>query len=53
VNWDQVSLANARQPKDYMMVVPKAGDRIFQVTNKYDGGNIIITIPISLYEFGY
>jgi hypothetical protein len=27
------------------MVVPKAGDRISLVTNKYDGGNIIITAP--------
>jgi hypothetical protein len=35
------------------MVVPEVGDCISQVTSKYDGGNIIITTPICLYEFGY
>ena len=45
VTQDQVTLANASQPRDYTVVIPKTGDRIFQVTNKYDGGNIIITAP--------
>jgi hypothetical protein len=45
MTWDQVTLANASQPRDYTVVVPKNGDYIFQVTNKYDGGNIIITDP--------
>jgi len=45
VTWDQVTLTNANQLRKYIMVVPKAGDRISLVTNKYDGGNIIITAP--------
>jgi len=45
MTWDQATLANASRPRDYTMVVPKTGDCIFQVTNKYDGGNIIITDP--------
>ena len=52
VTWDQITLANASQPRDYTMVVPKTSDRIFQVTNKYDGGNIIITDPYIYTIFG-
>jgi hypothetical protein len=53
VTWDQVSLANASQLGDYTMVVPKVNDRIFQFTNKYSGGNIIIIALVYLYEFVY
>ena len=35
------------------MVVPKVNDRIFQFTNKYGGGNIIIIALVYLYEFVY
>ena len=53
VSWDQVSQANTHQPGEYLVVVPEGGDRISQVTSKYSGGDIIITTPICLYEFGY
>jgi len=35
------------------MIVPEVDDHIFQVTNKYGGGNIIITTFGCLYDFGY
>ena len=35
------------------MDIYEVGDRISQVTNKYKGGNIIISALICLYKFGY
>jgi len=51
MTWDHVSLANANQPGDYTIIIPEAGDRISQVTSKYDGGDIIITTLICLFEY--
>jgi len=53
MTWDHVSLANANQPGDYTIIIPEAGDRISQVTSKYDGGDIIITTLICLFEYSF
>jgi hypothetical protein len=45
-----VTLANSKQPGNFMVLLPKAGD---QVTNKPVKGNFIINALICMYEFGY
>lgn len=53
MTWDNVSLANANQSGDYIIIILEAGDRISQVTSKYNGGDIIITTPICLSEYSF
>jgi len=53
MTWEHVSLANANQPEDYTIIILEAGDRISQVTSKYNRGDIIITTPICLFEYSF
>jgi len=40
VTLNQMDEANLQQPGDYVVSLPKHGDRVSKVTNKHNGGNI-------------
>jgi len=52
VSYILVTLANSKQPGNFMVLLPKAGDRVTQVTNKPVKGNFIINALICMYELG-
>ena len=53
VSYEQVTLANYRQPEDFTVLLPKVDNRITQVTSKHVGSKFLITNPMCIYEFGF